>query len=117
MDVELGHEIADHASGMPRDSVLDWAWTATFASLLPAVRIETAFEERNASYRNFRHYLRLGLLAAGMFYVSVRDNGDTAGMAAIGALVVAVMAHFILRAALLRGLWNGLQVWLWLRKA
>ena len=37
----------------------DWAWTACFLALLPAMRLEIGVENHIASYRAFRHWLRL----------------------------------------------------------
>jgi hypothetical protein len=100
---------------MEHRAVLDWSWTACFVALLPAMRIETGLESRVPGYRNFRHLLRLALFAGATYYFGVYDQQDPPQTAAILALIVAVLMHFILRARLLMGLWQALQAMLWLR--
>jgi hypothetical protein len=103
-------------TGMGRDAVLDWAWTACFVALLLATKIEIGIEDRIEGYRKLRHWLRLALVAGVTFYFEIFDQKDPVGTAIILTLIVAVLMHFILRAKLAAGLWHGLQTMLWLRK-
>jgi peptidoglycan/LPS O-acetylase OafA/YrhL len=104
-----------NGSGMDYNAVLDWTWTACFAGLVAAMRVETGIEDRVPGYRIFRHVLRLALVAGAMYYDDVYHQMDPPKTAAIVALVTAVLVHFILRARLLKGIWQGLQAMLWLR--
>jgi hypothetical protein len=94
----------------------DWAWTGCFLALLLAMRLEIGVENRIASYRALRHWLRLVLCAGGMYYFVIHDQGESAGPAVVIALITAAIAHFILRAGLVTGFWHQLQAWCWLRK-
>lgn len=105
------------ATGVGFDASMSSAWMAAFLALLAMMRVETGFEGRQPAYPPLRHWLRLGLLALWMFYFAM-TQGDSAGTAAILALIPAVVAHFFLRRTVFwRMVWHSLQTWLWLRKA
>jgi hypothetical protein len=98
------------------DAAMNLAWNAAFFALLPMMRIETGLDAKLPSYRLLRHCLRLVFVAAGFFYFQVYQQGDPPGPAAVVAVIVAAIAHFVLRLSLARGLWERFQAAAWLRK-
>ena len=92
------------------------AYTACFIGLVAAMRVETGFERRFPHYRTRRHLLRLGLIFAFMTYFVVHEQGGSLGMAVLVSALFTAFMHFFLRWGWSRGLWDGLQVWGWLRK-
>ena len=103
--------------GMGRDDRLNWGWFICFAALLPATRVEIRLENRFPAYRRLRHWLRVVLIGGWMYYFQVYDQQETPLPSVVVALIVAAVAHFVLRAQLITGFWHQLQAWLWLREA
>lgn len=95
---------------------LNWAWTATFLGLLAMMRTEIGYEGRSPAYRVQRHWLRLGLCFLGMVYFDVHEQHDGVLTALLVSAIFTVAVHFVLRAKLLRRIWEGLQIMAWLRK-
>jgi hypothetical protein len=102
--------------GASFDATMNLAWNAAFFALLPMMRVETRLEARWPAYRLLRHWLRLVLVAAGFFYFQVYQQGEPPVSAAIIAVLVGAIAHFVLRLNLARGLWERFQAMAWLRK-
>jgi hypothetical protein len=111
----------DHAglaAGAGYDASMGWAWTCAWLVLLPAMRIETGIETQVPGYRTVRHLFRV-LIGGAWFYYAVlhKEVAGTSQLAALDALVVAALIHFILRFKLARGMWDSFQMISWLRKA
>jgi len=96
---------------------LDWTWTGAFMGLLATMRTETGYEDRLPDYRALRHWLRLVLCFLGMLYFDIHDQHDGVLKALLVTAIFTVIVHFILRAKLLRRIWDGLQIMGWLRKS
>lgn len=96
---------------------LDWAWTGAFIGLLAVMRTEIGIEERVPSYRAQRHWLRLGLCFLGMMYFDIHDQHDGVITALLVSGIFTAIVHFVLRAKMLRRIWEGLQIMAWLRKS
>ena len=100
---------------MARDSMLSWAWWGAFIVFLPVMRFENDMTDRLPLYRGGKHLLRLVLIGVWFYYFGVYSRMDTPGSSAIVAVVVAILAHFILRWGLTMGLWRALLRNAWLR--
>ena len=96
---------------------LDWTWTGAFVGLLATMRTEIGFEDRKSDYRAQRHWVRLGLCFLGMAYFDIHDQHDGVLTALLLSAIFTAIVHFVLRAKLLRRIWEGLQIMAWLRKA
>src|SRR5579872_5663496 len=58
-----------HQARMGYDDAMSWSWTAALVVLLPMMRLEIDYADRNPSYRALRHWLRLMLFASGTLYL------------------------------------------------
>lgn len=102
-------------TGMEYESKMSWVWMAAFFGLVALMRTEIGFESSHPAYRDQRHWARLGLLFIVMAYMAIHEQGESLPMAVLLGAICAAAAHFILRAKLLRMIWNGLQILGWLR--
>jgi hypothetical protein len=112
----LVHTVLRRA-GMGFDDAMSWSWTAALVVLLPLMRVETGYADRDASYRTLRHWLRLGLFAAGTFYLEAVDQHAPSFVALVASALVVVVLHFVLRSRYAKIVWYACQAALWLRKA
>jgi hypothetical protein len=101
--------------GAGYDTTHGWAWTGCFLGVVAFMRFETNFEERNPAYKALRGWLRLVLAFLGMFYFSVRSQGDPLGTAFVVAVVFVAILYFVLRSKWLRFVWHTLQQSAWMR--
>jgi len=60
------------------DMVHGWAWAGCFAGVIAIMRIDTDLAAKSSTYTFVRLIIRLALGFAGMWYVSVRDQGSSA---------------------------------------
>jgi hypothetical protein len=104
-------------AGAGFDGSMNLAWNAAFFALVAMMRVETGLETRLPFYRPLRHCLRLVFVAAWFFYYQVHEQGEPPVPAAIVAVIVAAIMHFVLRLQMARGLWDTFQTMAWLRKA
>jgi hypothetical protein len=72
------------------DDTMSWSWTAALVVLLPMMRVEIDYADRNPSYRALRHWLRLVLFASGTFYLEAIDQHAPAFVAAVASAHVAI---------------------------
>jgi hypothetical protein len=101
--------------GMGYDSKMDWVWMIAFIGLVASMRTEIGYEASHPTYRDQRHWARLGLLFLAMIYMAIHEQHESFGMALLLGAVMSVAAHFILRQKMLRMIWDGLQILGWLR--
>jgi hypothetical protein len=105
------------AGGGGYDTRHGWAWAGCFLGVVALMPIETRFEAENPRYRSLRHWVRLVLSFIGMFYFTVREQGNSAGTAFVVAAVFTAIVHFVLRSNALRFIWHSLQYVSWMRKS
>jgi hypothetical protein len=105
------------SAGMGYDDAMSWAWTVALIVLLPIMRFEIAFADRNPSYRALRHGLRLVLFALGTFYLEAIDQHAPFLIAVLTSAFITVILHFVLRSPLAKLVMYACQHSLWLRKA
>lgn len=102
--------------GMGYDDAMSWSWTTAFVVLLPMMRVEIDYADRNPSYRALRHWLRLALFALGTFYLEAVDQHAPVFVAVVASALVAVVLHFVLRSRYAKLVLHACQQSLWLRK-
>jgi hypothetical protein len=105
------------AAGGGYDTRHGWAWAGCFLGVVALMRTETRVETENPGYRSLRRWLRLALSFVGMFYFTVREQGNSIGTAFVVAAVFTVIVHFVLRSNVLRFIWHSLQYISWMRKS
>jgi hypothetical protein len=98
------------------DLVHGWMWAGCFAGVIAFMRVDTDLAERSRSYAFARLILRLALGFAGMWYVSVHDQGSGALEGIVIAALATGMLYLVLRSKYLRFVWRTLQFFSWMRK-
>jgi len=97
------------------DTTHGWAWTGCFLGVVALMRTETRLEGEIPGYLAARRWIRLGLCFIFMFYMSVREQGNSAGSSFLVAAIFTVIMHFVLRSKWLRFVWHAMQHTSWMR--
>ena len=98
------------------DMVHGWAWAGCFAGVIALMRFDTDLADRSSTYTFARLIIRLTLGFAGMWYVSVRDQGSSALQGIIVAAIATGILYLLLRSKYLGFVWHTLQFSSWMRK-
>ena len=98
------------------DMVHGWAWAGCFAGVVALMRVDTDLADKSRSYRSARLLVRLALGFAGMWYVSVHDQGSSGSQAIIVAAIATGMLYLVLRSKYLGFVWRTLQFRAWMRR-
>jgi hypothetical protein len=93
-----------------------WAWAGCFAGVIAFMRIDTDLAQKSSAYTFARLIVRLALGFAGMWYVSVHDQGTGFLQGIVIATVATGMLYLVLRSKYLGFVWRTLQFFSWMRK-